>query len=186
MPAEVTRSRFPSGFFPALVTGLILAIPLIAMQFSAEVRWDLPDFVIMGALLFGTGLSFELLLRRGGSFVYRAALGLALFSTLFMTWANLAVGLIAAEGSSANLLLLGVPLIGIAGALLAQFRPQGLALTLMAMAIVQAALAALALLEGWKQLRRGSLDVWAPNGLFVVLFLLAATLFLMSSTRRRG
>lgn len=32
------------------------------MQFSDEVIWDLPDFVIMGILLSITGFGFELIL----------------------------------------------------------------------------------------------------------------------------
>lgn len=37
----------------ALVTGLLLLVPLVAMQFTDEVRWNLADFVVAGALLFG-------------------------------------------------------------------------------------------------------------------------------------
>ena len=43
----------------AAATLAILSIPLIAMQFTDEVKWDLPDFIIMGLLLFGTGFSIE-------------------------------------------------------------------------------------------------------------------------------
>src|SRR3989344_918299 len=42
----------------ALATGLILSIPLIMMQFSDEWDWNLPDFIIIGALLYGTGSIF--------------------------------------------------------------------------------------------------------------------------------
>src|SRR5689334_13539241 len=38
----------------ALATGLILLVPLIAMQLSDEVVWSLLDFATAGALLFGT------------------------------------------------------------------------------------------------------------------------------------
>ena len=179
MPAVPIRSRFPTALLPALVTGLILAIPLIAMQFSEEFQWDLFDFLLMGALLFGTGLAFELLLRRGGSAAHRIATGLALFSALLMTWANMAVGLIAGEGSGVNMLLLAVPCIGIAGALASRFRPRGMAITLFTMASAQTLLAAVSLAEGWKPLRRGPLDVWGPNALFALLFAFAAALFLL-------
>ncbi len=40
----------------AVVIALILMIPLVAMQFTNEVNWDLFDFVVMGALLFGVAL----------------------------------------------------------------------------------------------------------------------------------
>ena len=35
----------------ALTTGAILLIPLIAMQFIAEVNWDETDFLVMGSVL---------------------------------------------------------------------------------------------------------------------------------------
>ncbi len=39
----------------ALATGFILLVPLIAMQFTSEVNWQLNDFIVMGILLFGMG-----------------------------------------------------------------------------------------------------------------------------------
>ena len=46
-----------------LIATSILAIPLIAMQFSDEVKWTLADFAIMGILLYGTGFTIEYVLR---------------------------------------------------------------------------------------------------------------------------
>jgi hypothetical protein len=43
---------------------VLLLIPLIAMQFSPEVNWSPVDFAVAGVLLFGTGLSCELVLRK--------------------------------------------------------------------------------------------------------------------------
>ncbi|RZL46831.1 MAG: hypothetical protein EOP00_13805, partial [Pedobacter sp.] len=42
----------------------ILVIPFIAMQFTNEVNWDLADFLIMGALLFTTGVVIEIVTRQ--------------------------------------------------------------------------------------------------------------------------
>src|SRR3982751_4077064 len=47
----------------AAVVALILLLPLLAMQFTDEVRWGVADFVIAGALLFGAGLTYELIAR---------------------------------------------------------------------------------------------------------------------------
>jgi hypothetical protein len=94
-----------------------------------------------------------------------------------MTWANLAVGLIGGEGNPVNALLLVVVAVGIGGSLLARNRPGGMAVTLLAMACVQGLIAAVATLQEWKALRQGPVDIWGPNGLFVLLFLASAVLF---------
>lgn len=177
MRTEPASASLPRGLFPALVTLFLLAIPLVAMQFTEEVQWEFTDFLVMGALLFSTGLAFEWVLRRKGSSLYRIAFGLGLFSALFMIWANMAVGLIGGEGHPVNGLLLGVLAVGIAGSVLARNRPGGMALTMVAMAAVQGLVAALAVALEWKELRHGAIDIWGPNCLFILLFLASALLF---------
>lgn len=72
---------------------LILLIPLIAMQFTNEVKWDLRDFVVMGGLLLGTGLMCELVLRKVKKRESRIFICAALVVALFLIWAELAVGI---------------------------------------------------------------------------------------------
>lgn len=76
-----------------LTVGLLLLIPLVAMQFSTGVDWKLLDFAIMGTLLLGTGLMCELVLRKVKSLGYRLLICAALLVGLFLIWAELAVGL---------------------------------------------------------------------------------------------
>lgn len=76
-----------------LTVVLLLLIPLIAMQFTDEVNWSLFDFVVMGVLLFGTGLMCELVLRKVKKFEHRIAICAALVVMLFLIWAELAVGI---------------------------------------------------------------------------------------------
>lgn len=45
----------------ALATGALLLIPLISMQFSADVVWTIFDFIFAGTLIFCTGLTYKLL-----------------------------------------------------------------------------------------------------------------------------
>lgn len=71
----------------------ILSIPLIAMQFTKEVNWDLTDFVIMGTLLLITGLGIEIVTRKIKSFNLRLIITLAILFLLFLIWAELAVGI---------------------------------------------------------------------------------------------
>ena len=88
----------------AIATGIILLLPLIAMQYTDEVVWDLADFVVAGVLLFGTGLAYELMARKGGTVAYRAAVGIALATVFLLVWVNGAVGIIGSENNDANLM----------------------------------------------------------------------------------
>lgn len=72
---------------------ILLTIPFFAMQFTSEVNWKLFDFVIMGILLFGSGLLCELVLRKVKSIKNRIIVcGVVLF-IFFLIWAELAVGI---------------------------------------------------------------------------------------------
>ena len=74
------------------VVGLLL-IPLIAMQFTSEVDWDLGDFVIMGILLLGTGLMAELVIRKVKNTESRLVIVGLILLVFFLIWAELAVGI---------------------------------------------------------------------------------------------
>jgi hypothetical protein len=75
-----------------LTVVLLLLIPLIAMQFTAEVNWGPGDFVIAGVLLLGTGLLCELVLRMVSKTEYRIVICGALLLALLLVWLELAVG----------------------------------------------------------------------------------------------
>jgi ABC-type Mn2+/Zn2+ transport system permease subunit len=76
-----------------LAVGLLLLIPLVAMQFTKEVDWSLLDFVVMGVLLLGTGLLCELVLRRVKTTGSRIVLLAVVLFAFFLIWAELAVGI---------------------------------------------------------------------------------------------
>jgi hypothetical protein len=72
---------------------VLLLIPLIAMQFSPEVNWSPVDFAVAGVLLFGTGLSCELVLRKVKKTVHRIVICGAIILVLLLIWMELAVGI---------------------------------------------------------------------------------------------
>ncbi|WP_235938514.1 hypothetical protein [Chitinophaga solisilvae] len=76
-----------------LTVGLLLLIPLAAMQFTGEVNWSLTDFIVAGALLLGTGLLCELVMRKVKKTGYRVAFIIAILGTLLLIWIELAVGI---------------------------------------------------------------------------------------------
>jgi len=71
----------------------LLLLPAIAMQFTDEVSWSLMDFVVAAFLLLGSGLLFDLILRKVKKRKHRIAIALSLFILLLLLWAELAVGL---------------------------------------------------------------------------------------------
>lgn len=72
---------------------LVLAIPLVAMQITNEVNWDLPDFILMGLLLFGTGITCDLVIRKIKNSKLRIVTCVILLVVLLLIWAELAVGI---------------------------------------------------------------------------------------------
>ena len=147
------------------------------MPLLGKAPWSLSDFVVAGACLFGTGLTYEFVARKGGSIAYRAAVGIAVATGLFLVWANLAVGLIGSEDNPANLMYAGVLAVGIIGAFIARFAPCGMARTLLATAIAQALVPVIALAIWRPPFTGGVIGVFAVNSLFVALWIVSALLF---------
>ena len=116
--------------------------------------------------------------------VYGIGVGVALGSGLLLAWGVLAMGVVGAEGDPFDLLYLGVLTIGIVGAVLARFRPQGMVRALVAMALAQVVVAAIALLMGKHQVPVSSVaEIVSLNAFFVALFVGAAWLFQRAAGR---
>ena len=161
----------------ALGTAVLLMLPLLAMQLTDEVAWDFADFAVAGVLLSGAGLVFERIAKKGGTTAYRAATGIAVATALLIVWMNLAVGILGSEDNLANLIYVGVLAIGILGALVARFRPRGMALALFATALAQVSVGVIALIAG-------AGFALMLNGLFVGLWVGAALLFRRAAIAR--
>jgi cytochrome b len=173
----------------ALVTAFLLLIPLVAMQFNTGVDWNLFDFIVAGTLLFGSGLAYELIARKGGNTAYRAAVGIAVAAALLLAWINLAVGIIGSENNPANLMYFGVIFVASIGAGIARFRARGMACALFVTAFAQALVPVIALVIGRSQLQSmheppGLVGVFALNAFFVMLFVVSALLFRHSAQDR--
>ena len=165
-----------------LATAFILLLPLLAMQFTDEVVWDLTDFAVAGALLFGAGLTYELVARKAGNIAYRAAVGVAVAAALILVWVNLAVGLIGSEDNPANLIYVGVLAVGIIGAIIARLQSHGMARALFATALAQALVAVIALIAGMDQYPGSSVsEIVNLNVFFVALWVGSALLFRRAS-----
>lgn len=153
-----------------LAIGLFL-LPLVAMQFTDEVAWTAFDFVFWGVMLLVACGVYEVATRISPSRWYRAGVGAAVVGGFLVLWVNAAVGMIGDEDNTYNLWFLAAMLVGAIGALIAWFKPAGMARALYATAAVHGLVSVVALVAGWDM--RG-----AVFSLFFVLpWLLSAGFF---------
>jgi hypothetical protein len=166
-------------FILALVTALILMIPLVAMRFTSEVNWTTSDFIFAGVLLFGTGLAYELISRRSGSSAYKCAIGIGVMTGLLLIWINGAVGIIGNENNPANLMYFGVLATGMIGAIISSLRASEMSRTLMLMAIAQMLVPVIALQFAKPEITvdPGLVGVFAINAVFSLFWLSSAVMF---------
>jgi hypothetical protein len=155
----------------------LIVLPLIGMAFTQEVNWGPEDFGSAAALVLGVGVTYEIAVRTTRDGAYRAGVAVALAGAFVLLWANAAVGVIGSEDNPANLMFFAVPAVAILGALLARFRPHGMALAMAATAAAQVTVAAIALIAG--------LGFTGPITVFFTgLWLTSAWLFRKAAGRR--
>ena len=157
-----------------LAAGLFL-LPLVAMQFTDEVQWTVFDFVVWAVMLLVACGAYELVARMSPSRHYRLGAGVAIVTGFLVFWANGAVGMIGSEDNPYNLLFLAAIAVGAAMALIAWFKPAGMARALYATAAVHGVVALVALAAGW-DLRGSVLSLC-----FVLPYLFAAGLFRLAA-----
>ncbi|QYF93852.1 hypothetical protein KY495_01000 [Massilia sp. PAMC28688] len=75
-------------------TGLLLLVPLAAMQFTDEVVWTLSDFVFAALLIAGTGIAYVLIASKVKTSRQRMITAAVLACVFLTVWAELAVGLL--------------------------------------------------------------------------------------------
>ena len=167
------------------VAGCVMLLPLVAMQFTDEVKWNAFDFIFAGILIGGTGLVFELAAWKTANIAYRAAVGLALAATFLLIWINGAVGIIGDEDNPANLMFGGVLFVALVTALTAGFRPHGMARAMVITALAQALVAPIELANRWG----ATAPIWpwevlGLTGFFTAMWLMAAGLFRIAARQQ--
>jgi hypothetical protein len=157
------------------------------MQLTTEINWTLADFIVAGALLFSTGLTYILVAQQGRTLTYRVAVGVAMAAGLLLVWANLAVGLVGSEHNPANLLYGGVLAVAIVGAFMARFRPLGMSCAMFAAAFTYVLVTGIALVVWVPQAAAAEpaaslVNVVGANTAFAMLWVAAGWLFRRAST----
>lgn len=163
------------------VAAFLLLLPLAAMQVTDEVAWTASDFVFAALLLLGLALPLDLLLRKVRDATYRTAAGLALVAAFLLTWSNLAVGV---TDSPADAGYLAVVVVGALGAILARFRPEGMARAMLATALVLVGVSVGAIATGIVPAHNPPAQTLGLTGFFAALFVGSAALFRQAAPRR--
>jgi hypothetical protein len=173
----------------AAVIALLLLFPMWANHNIEGWNWSPFDFVFAAVVLYGAALTYELIAAKGGTFAYRAAVGVACATGLVLLWINAAVGIIG--DGPVNLLYLGVLAVAFIGALIARFQPRPMVRALFATALAQMSVPVIALAI-WKAggqdllidphsphppFHPGVPQVFALNAFFAVLWIVSGVLF---------
>lgn len=122
--------------------------------------------------------------RRRGRAAYRRAVALGVGAVLVLVWMVGALGIIGDSGDRADLMYAGVLAVGAVGSLVARFRPLGMARVLVAMALVQLGVAAIALVGGMVPSYNSPFEIVGLNAFFVAVFLGSAWLFRRAARHR--
>jgi hypothetical protein len=80
-------------------TMLILMIPLVTLQFTNEVMWDVADFIIMGTMIFCIGLIIKLVVKKIKNKNHRLVIIVGVILAFLYIWAELGVGIFTNLGS---------------------------------------------------------------------------------------
>ncbi len=116
---------------------------------------------------------------------YRMAVGVALAAVLMLFWLIGAVGVIGVEGDPADRMYIGVFAVGLIGAVIARFRPGGMARALFTTALAQSLVAGIAMILGKHQSPVTSVfELLGLNGFFVAMFVGSALLFRKAAQER--
>ncbi len=170
-----------------IVTLSLLMIPWIAMFFTDEVNWSPLDFLVMGVLLFSTGLAYILITRQSANIMYRAAFGLAIGTTLLLVWANLAVGLIGSGPNPGNFLYIGVLAVGIIGSIRARFQAARMERAMFDTAVALLLVVVVALISGMHEYPQSSvIEVIGVNLFFATPYAIAGLLFGQISKKQKA
>lgn len=157
-----------------VAAALLLLANFVAMQFTDEVNWTASDFVFAGVLLFVPLGIYELVARKTGNTAYRTGVGIALVAALLILWSSGAVGIADSEADLMYFLALAV---GVIGAFVARFRPQGMSRAMFATALGLAAAGVIALAAGMVPAHNSTFEILVITGPFVALFVGSALLF---------
>lgn len=175
-------------FYETIKTKHLVYSVLLATAFSWPWIWmastgsagegDLVDLISLGtlpAIIISAFIVYKETKSQSAS--YRWAFTAALVAAFLLVWIIPAVGIYGRSGDPTDLPFYGVLAVGIIGTLISRFRPKGMALTMVAMAISQIIVEVTGIIAGL-----GTRVLL--NGFFAVLWLGSALLFWNAAQRK--
>lgn len=173
---ETTNGLYESLKTKHVVYGLLLAAALswpwiwmAAAGSSGEgAVADLLSLGLLPTIIIGAFILYKE--TKSHPTIYKWAFTSTLAAVFLLVWIIPAVGIFGRSGDPADLIYFGVIVVGVIGAFIFRFRPQGMARTLVAMAIAQMLAGLTGLILGWG-------FTLVLNGFFAVLWLGSAYLF---------
>ena len=78
--------------YVVLMAAVLLLIPLIAMQFTNDIQWNISDFLVAWGLLIAAGTTYVITTRKQEKRSSKILIGVGVLTLLVLVWAELAVG----------------------------------------------------------------------------------------------
>jgi MFS family permease len=180
-------SGFQVAFFGAVFASAIILIPLLASFISTEMDWSLFDFVLIWTLLFCAGALYKWITLFANDRGYRAAVGLSIFTGVFIIWSNLGVGIVGSEDEAFNLLYFALLGIGLIAAFWVRFKAKGMAIVMLSLALGLVLIMLLAFGFGLHRIpQSSSIQIIAIHFFLMVPMLLTAILFHHAANDQAG
>jgi hypothetical protein len=178
-----TTMPLPKIIRVLLVAAGLLIVPLTASFFVDGWNWGVGGYVFAWVMFASAGLGFTFVASMGNTIAYKVAVGLAVAAGFVLAWMNGANGIIGSEDNPANLMYGGVLLVGMIGASIARFEPQGMARALFAVAVAQILVPVIALIFWRADFAPGVMAVFILNAVFAMLWVGSALLFLRAARK---
>ncbi len=180
MATESKRESWTRWLWAGAVA--LLLVPFVAMRITSEVNWGLGDFIFAGLMLAALCGTVELAVRRSGKAVYRWAIGLAALGCFAVVWVNLAVGIVASEDNSYNIVFMAIVVATLVASALVRLRARPMARIVSTTAVALLAALGIGQMLGGDELHDTRLAEWTGVMLFAGMFAVSAMLFRASET----
>jgi hypothetical protein len=167
----------------ALVPLALLLLPFTGQLTVEGWNWTWHDFLFAWVVFSVATFVFRLIVsRKFANLAYKAGAALAVLTGFLVFWVTAAVQIIGDE-NPANLLYLGVILIGLGGVGLARFQPRGMANAAYATAAAMFLVPVIGFLVAPADFSPGVVPVFFLNGCFVLMFVISGLLFRYSASQ---